>query len=77
VALGAPRRGLIGIATEGTIRHYFDLRQQRSQRSGGGRLGRAALAPNEHATDLGMDGVKYQSAFHTLLSYNSRKRKNR
>jgi hypothetical protein len=76
-ALGAPRRWLIGVTAKGAIGDHFDLGQQRGQRTGSGRFCRAALAPDEHTADLGMNGIQYQSAFHALLPNDSSKRESK
>jgi hypothetical protein len=44
------------------------LGQQGGQGAGGGRLGGAAFAADQHAADLRVDGVQDQSAFHALLA---------
>ena len=75
-AFRAPRRRLIGIAAEAAVLHHVDFGQQRRQRAGGGGLGRAALAANQHAADLRIDGVEHQRSFHSFLADDGRKGKN-
>ena len=66
-AIGAPRRpGYRGRSRKRAIGHDGDLRQQRGQRAGGGGLGRAALAADQHAADLRIDRIEDQRAMHPV-----------
>ena len=67
-AFGAPGRRLVGIAAEAAVGDHLDLGQQRGQGAGRGGLGRAALAADQHAADLRIDGVQDQGALHALLA---------
>jgi hypothetical protein len=60
---------------KGAVPHHLDIGQQGGERAGGGGLGRAALAANEHATDLRADGVEHQRPLHALLADDCRERK--
>ena len=69
-ALGAPGGRAVGVAAETAIGHDLHFGQQRGQRAGGGRLGGAALAADQHAADARVDGIQHQAAPHALLSDN-------
>ena len=51
-----------------TVGDDVDFRQQEGQGAGGRALGRAALAADQHAADLGVDGVQDQRTLHALLA---------
>ncbi len=65
----------VGIAAKVTVGHGADFRQQEGQGAGGRAFGRAALAADQHAADLRMDGIEDQRALHALLADDSGKRK--
>ena len=69
--LAAPLANLLGnagLAAVGATGNHGNLWQQRRQRADGGALGRALLAPHQHAADAGVDGVKQQRALHRRLA---------
>ena len=67
-ALVAEEVGAVRVAVEAASLHDFELGQQGGQRTRRGRLGRAALAADQHAADLRVDGIQDQRAFHALLT---------
>jgi hypothetical protein len=66
----------VGVAIEGAIGNDVYLGQQRGQSAGSGGLGRASLAADQYASDLGADGVEDQRRFHGFLTNDSGKGKN-
>src|SRR5690606_10338554 len=76
-AFGAPGSRFIGIAPEAAIIDNFYTGKQRSQGTGGGRLGCPALAADQNPADARIDCVQYERSSHALLSDNSGKWENR
>jgi hypothetical protein len=66
--------GQVGVAAEVAVGHHLDLRQEEGQGAGGRALGRAALAADQHAADLRVNGVEDQGALHALLADDSSER---
>jgi len=58
---------IVGVAVVQAIGDDVNLRQQRSQSAGRGGLGRAALAPNQHAANERVHRVEDQRPLHRLL----------
>ncbi len=58
----------VGIAAKVTVGHGADFGQQEGQGTGGGTFSRAALAADQHAADLRMDGIEDERALHALLA---------
>ncbi len=62
------RRAGRGRSRSGSPRTAWTLGQQGGQGAGGGGLGRAAFAADQHAADAGVNGVEDQGAPHALLA---------
>ena len=75
-ALVAVGRRHVGVAAEVAVGHDLDFGQQEGQGAGRRALGRAALAADQHAADLRMDGVEDERSLHALLADDGGKREN-